>query len=436
MAVSGVCCAAGHNNPVGQKFCGQCGASIQGMCPNGHSNPPDQKFCGECGTPLSVGVTQDRESPIPLQSDQTATSNEVGQQPRTPAHLSDEQASDETADTKAEPPLHGNSDQESVARVGASFNTSDGDVVDESGRLDVSRHSAAAFETASTGTDVERGSSLVHVGQTFMTGTGELATVRGITGNDVWVDVEANGRHVGTFRFPLTAVETALSRQSPTQKNPLDSAWKAAMDERAQAPSSPIALPAAQPTNFDSPLANGPTPRLNSAKAAIAEGRTGVSAWWGGLSSGLKLAVVGGSAILLLLFAVLMGGGGGGGKTGGGGSGNSGGSSSGGSGSRSSGSLDDWVAAVCRPGTYSNHGGDLQNADASGFCMSRTNMPIMIGQYSSSFSAKSDAAMIPGSSFAMLPQDDGRICLFLAVSARSGTVLQPLAQFGAKFGSP
>jgi hypothetical protein len=42
-----------HENPAGQKFCGECGARLASGCPScGASNPPGQKFCGECGTGL------------------------------------------------------------------------------------------------------------------------------------------------------------------------------------------------------------------------------------------------------------------------------------------------------------------------------------------------------------------------------------------------
>ncbi len=42
-----------HENPAGQKFCGECGARLAPVCPScGASNPPTQKFCGECGTGL------------------------------------------------------------------------------------------------------------------------------------------------------------------------------------------------------------------------------------------------------------------------------------------------------------------------------------------------------------------------------------------------
>jgi class 3 adenylate cyclase len=43
-----------HENPSGQKFCGECGARLAVSCPAcGASTPPEQKFCGECGTALT-----------------------------------------------------------------------------------------------------------------------------------------------------------------------------------------------------------------------------------------------------------------------------------------------------------------------------------------------------------------------------------------------
>jgi class 3 adenylate cyclase/tetratricopeptide (TPR) repeat protein len=42
-----------HDNPAGQKFCGECGSRLASACPScGGINPPAQKFCGECGTAL------------------------------------------------------------------------------------------------------------------------------------------------------------------------------------------------------------------------------------------------------------------------------------------------------------------------------------------------------------------------------------------------
>lgn len=42
-----------YENPVGQKFCGECGTRLVASCPGcGASNPAGQKFCGDCGTSL------------------------------------------------------------------------------------------------------------------------------------------------------------------------------------------------------------------------------------------------------------------------------------------------------------------------------------------------------------------------------------------------
>jgi class 3 adenylate cyclase/tetratricopeptide (TPR) repeat protein len=42
-----------HENPAGQKFCGECGVRLSSTCPScGAINRPAQKFCGECGVGL------------------------------------------------------------------------------------------------------------------------------------------------------------------------------------------------------------------------------------------------------------------------------------------------------------------------------------------------------------------------------------------------
>src|SRR5262252_7036290 len=48
------CPRCGRENPVGQKFCGDCGSRLSLTCPGCGStaNPPGQKFCGECGQSL------------------------------------------------------------------------------------------------------------------------------------------------------------------------------------------------------------------------------------------------------------------------------------------------------------------------------------------------------------------------------------------------
>ncbi|MBI4609543.1 MAG: AAA family ATPase [Candidatus Rokubacteria bacterium] len=54
-----------HQNPAGQKFCGECGAPLAATCAAcGAPNPPGQKFCGECGAPLTpVGVAEKFAAP-------------------------------------------------------------------------------------------------------------------------------------------------------------------------------------------------------------------------------------------------------------------------------------------------------------------------------------------------------------------------------------
>jgi hypothetical protein len=47
-------CPDGHQNPAGQKFCGQCGSALAGLCPNGHRNAEGQKFCGQCGSRIDA----------------------------------------------------------------------------------------------------------------------------------------------------------------------------------------------------------------------------------------------------------------------------------------------------------------------------------------------------------------------------------------------
>ena len=64
------CPSCGHDNPVGQRFCGECGTPLAAPCSScGASNPPGQRFCGECGTPLgrasaaATRVAEEREPP-------------------------------------------------------------------------------------------------------------------------------------------------------------------------------------------------------------------------------------------------------------------------------------------------------------------------------------------------------------------------------------
>src|SRR5215813_4872517 len=60
------CSTCGAENPLGQKFCGECGARLAALCPScGTANPPGQKFCGECGTPLEAPAASAGTAPGP-----------------------------------------------------------------------------------------------------------------------------------------------------------------------------------------------------------------------------------------------------------------------------------------------------------------------------------------------------------------------------------
>ena len=52
-----ICPNCGAQNPEGNKFCAQCGGSMQpkrAICPScGAENPPTNKFCGNCGKPMT-----------------------------------------------------------------------------------------------------------------------------------------------------------------------------------------------------------------------------------------------------------------------------------------------------------------------------------------------------------------------------------------------
>jgi class 3 adenylate cyclase len=51
------CLACQHENPAGQKFCGDCGARLASLCLScSAANPPGQKFCGECGSAIGQGA--------------------------------------------------------------------------------------------------------------------------------------------------------------------------------------------------------------------------------------------------------------------------------------------------------------------------------------------------------------------------------------------
>ena len=61
-----ICAGCGTENPAGQKYCGECGATLTGACPAcGTANPPGFKFCGECGAALAAGAPTPAPIPAP-----------------------------------------------------------------------------------------------------------------------------------------------------------------------------------------------------------------------------------------------------------------------------------------------------------------------------------------------------------------------------------
>ena len=91
---------------------------------------------------------------------------------------------------------------------------------------------------------------------------------------------------------------------------------------------------------------------------------------------------------------------------------------------------EDWFAAVCKVGTFSNGGTALRNASGEAACQSSQQQgPLWIGQYNSVYLAQNDAARIPFAS-AIGTDSGGTVWLFIAVGGRTGNALAPLRQFG------
>jgi hypothetical protein len=98
---------------------------------------------------------------------------------------------------------------------------------------------------------------------------------------------------------------------------------------------------------------------------------------------------------------------------------------------------DQWFAAVCKPGTFREGGGDggwLTNAvgRASCFPANGEDSFIFIGQYSSEYLARNDAELYTThatGSAATMADTEGYM-LFVNMVDPSGASLQPLAHFG------
>jgi class 3 adenylate cyclase/tetratricopeptide (TPR) repeat protein len=78
------CTSCQHENPLGQKFCGECGGRLEAVCPSCQAkNPPAQKFCGECGASLA-GKAAPVDAAPPRSTDRFASPESY-----TPKHLAE-----------------------------------------------------------------------------------------------------------------------------------------------------------------------------------------------------------------------------------------------------------------------------------------------------------------------------------------------------------
>src|SRR6266516_4469769 len=68
------CSKCGTENPVGKKFCAQCGSGLPALCPKcGAENPHTSRFCGDCGATLQAKAS----SAAPLSSELASTTSEI-----------------------------------------------------------------------------------------------------------------------------------------------------------------------------------------------------------------------------------------------------------------------------------------------------------------------------------------------------------------------
>ncbi|WP_143542992.1 hypothetical protein [Rhodococcus sp. NCIMB 12038] len=92
------------------------------------------------------------------------------------------------------------------------------------------------------------------------------------------------------------------------------------------------------------------------------------------------------------------------------------------------GSFEDWMAALCAPGTFHN-GTSWQGATGGGSCQTTTGQVVFIGEYESNFLRDNDLAAYRMTYFASSIDDIGQIVVF-SVNTRSAQTLNPLTSFG------
>lgn len=107
-------------------------------------------------------------------------------------------------------------------------------------------------------------------------------------------------------------------------------------------------------------------------------------------------------------------------------------SNAGGGSSSTQSSSDDWLAAVCKPGTFAD-GHALPGATGGGLCLPRqgNNGPIYAMTYASAFKANNDLVMAtPGSAYAHRTDGD-TTWIFVAFGNKGdASAVQPLTQYG------
>lgn len=92
---------------------------------------------------------------------------------------------------------------------------------------------------------------------------------------------------------------------------------------------------------------------------------------------------------------------------------------------------DEWLEAVCKPGTFRNGGREiLRNADGQASCSARlSGSPIILGQYSDEYMARNDVTALHMPS-AIARTDSGDWEVFISFGDPSGRALEPLAELG------
>jgi class 3 adenylate cyclase len=78
------CANCGSENPLGKKFCGDCGSPLANRCTQcGADNPPGKPFCGDCGAAL-LAYNPTPRSPAPSRvGREIATTTEQARAPTT-----------------------------------------------------------------------------------------------------------------------------------------------------------------------------------------------------------------------------------------------------------------------------------------------------------------------------------------------------------------